>query len=389
VKPSPRRERLAVATAAAAADRAAERARLAALEATGVAVGDLRVLALTGAWPVEWAVIEADPRSGRWLTAPADTQPLAGGSDLETDVAGPLVIRCGAALWVEEEVLAAGPRTGQLPPSVVERARFLHRQTVAGRRAPDAEQAAAERDADHRRWVEDVVTPARAMLLARSAALGGAPPRSFALPTRLLGLAASVLLLVSLSAGWGFWRETGRAERLTVERRDLERRLAAAEREGELAARETAALRARLARLQAAGDATPAATPEPATRPLLNVPFVWLAPQETVRGEPAAVRLPAGGELFVLIVPLDDPTRPGPYRLTVREQASRRTVWSSDGLMRSGVAELSVALPPGLFAPGDYVVDLATAGSGTRHLADFPLRIVAGTTQRKSSKPAQ
>jgi hypothetical protein len=388
MSPAQRHERLLAATAAAAAQREGERAQLAALEGTAVTVGDLRVLAATAAWPVEWAVLAADPRSGRWLTAPVDTHPLAGSNDLEADAGGPLVIRCGAALWVEEEVLAAGPRTGQLLRSVAERARFLHQQAVAGRLVPDAAQVAAERDSDYRRWVEEVVTPARAVLLARSTALG-APRTSSALPVRLLGLAASVLLLVSLAAGWGLSREASRAELLTAERAELQRRLAVANREGERAARQAATLGAELARLQSEREGTPPATSTPALQPLLNVPFVWLAPDEAVRGEPAAVHLAAGSELFLLIVPLDDPTRPGPYRLTLRERASRRTVWSSDELVRSGPAELSVALPRRLLAAGDYVVELAIAGSGTRHLADFPLRIAAGPPQRKSSKPAQ
>jgi hypothetical protein len=369
-----RLEQLGAATAAAAARLEAERAQLAALEGAGVMVGDLRVLAATAAWPVEWAVLAA-ARSGRWLAAPADTQPLAGSGDLDTEAGGPLVIRCGAAVWVDERALLAGKRSGRLPAAVVERARFLHRQAAAGGLEPTEAQAAVELDPEHRQWLDDVVAPARAALLASSAALGGGGRGILALPPRVLGLAASVLLLISLAAGGGLWREGRRAERLAGESEALRQRLSLARGEGERMAREAAGLRVQLTRLQAARAAAPTATPPPAAQPLLNVPFVWLAPDAVVRGEPVALQLPAEGELFLLIVPLDDPTRTGPYRLTVRERASRRVVWSSDGLVRSGAAELTVALPRRLFTPGDYVVALATAGSAGRHLADFPLRL--------------
>jgi hypothetical protein len=206
--------------------------------------------------------------------------------------------------------------------------------------------------------------------------------------SRFLGLAASVLLATSLALAGGFLVQSGRIRRLEADGAATEAALRAevdALSEAQRRAAESHRLEVeRLAREKAAAEAaaerqpaSPEAASEP--RPLVNVPFLWLRPEgDATRGEPQAAELSSTAELVVLILPIDEPGPFERFRLEVLSDDGARRVWQTDELVKTGLAETSVALPRSLLPPGGYSLRLSGLGQGqTRPLATYRLRIAA------------
>jgi hypothetical protein len=340
-------------------------------DAPDVRPGDLFVHPATAAWPVEWLLVRLD--GPRCQVVPADTFTAARGSDVTVtadDPAGPLTLRGEHATWVDAGALRPERRTGRVGPDLVERVRFL----VGARTSP----ASSASDPELDEW--------RAALDAACAALAAAAPPVERRPggrltPRLLGLAASVLLVSTVILG-------GRMARLsrTVDRLERDRAATTAALERAEGARRSAAARADQLRAQlaAADEAHTRDTQPPAPRSLVNVPFLWLTPDEAVRGEMPALTLPPEGELVVLIVPLVEPRRFARYRVELAR--SGEVVWQSSDLVPTGVAELSLALPRSLLPPGRYRLQVSGVGGRTERLATFRFSVA---TAPASSAAAQ
>jgi len=128
--------------------------------------GEIFVLSETAELPVEWALLEARPKA--FLAIPADTQPLAGSRDFALGanvLSGPLVLRCGHAAEIAASRLRPELRTGLLDPHSLAAARSLQAALAAGTAAEDPLGEEVDRDPEYRDWVEEVLDPARAVLV--------------------------------------------------------------------------------------------------------------------------------------------------------------------------------------------------------------------------------
>jgi hypothetical protein len=350
--------------------------------------GDLVLLPETADLPVEWAVLGRDPaRPGLLLIVPADTNPLAGSADVEVAAgapSGPLTLRCAFGLWIDEPRLATARRTGVLAPEDVAAARQVWESRERGEPVGSLLAEEVDAETEYQDWMEDVLVPARAALAAPAIPLRRRPA-FFGNP---FALAASVLLAVSLGlAGGLLWQDqriedlaaerTRVAEELRREREKLSGELQHAEESHrrELAERERRETetrqrdRERIAelerRLESAGRPS---------GPLLNVPFVGLAPRDPVRGEIEKVILPPDVDFLFLLLSM---TPPFPsYRLEVADKDTGRLVWKGEGLKASALNEVSLALPRSIFPPGDYRLRLYGLKDGRAEQAgEYDLRI--------------
>ncbi|HXU32707.1 MAG TPA: hypothetical protein VN851_19225 [Thermoanaerobaculia bacterium] len=132
--------------------------------------GEIFVLSETAELPVEWALLEARPKA--FLAIPADTQPLAGTRDLALGanvLSGPLVLRCGHPTEIAASRLRPELRTGLLDPHSLAAARALQAALASGTAVEDLMGEEVDRDPEYRDWVEEVLDPARAVLVG----LGG------------------------------------------------------------------------------------------------------------------------------------------------------------------------------------------------------------------------
>jgi hypothetical protein len=130
--------------------------------------GEIFVLSETAELPVEWALLEARPKS--FLAIPADTQPLAGSRDFALGanvLSGPLVLRCGHAAEIEASRLRPELRTGLLDPHSLAAARALQAALANGTAAADPVGEEVDRDPEYRDWVEEVLDPARGVLVGQ------------------------------------------------------------------------------------------------------------------------------------------------------------------------------------------------------------------------------
>ncbi len=131
--------------------------------------GEIFVLSETAELPVEWALLEARPKA--FLAIPADTQPLAGSRDFALGanvLSGPLVLRCGHAAEIATSRLRPELRTGLLDPQSLAAARSLQSALAAGTAEEDPLGEEVDRDPEYRDWVEEVLDPARAVLVGLS-----------------------------------------------------------------------------------------------------------------------------------------------------------------------------------------------------------------------------
>ncbi len=362
--------------------------------------GDLFILVETADFPVEWAVL--DRRTGnpeRLLAVPADTNPLAGSADVEVlanEPGGPLSLRCRFGLWLDTARFDPARQTGALAPDAVARALACRGELEAGKSSASPLAWEADADPEYEDWVREVLVPAHAAL-ARPLAEGEPAPQSPVLPFRRrwtafgnpYALAASVLLMVTLGLAGGLVWQRGEiadlaAVRVRTEedlRRERETRAGVLRQAEEAHRREIAERdrqtaktlqedRDRIAdlekRLDSAGHA----------RPLINAPFALLNPKDPTRGEPDAVPLPPGASyLFVILTSTNLRDFPE-YRLEIVNKDTGKPVWSAAGLHRTGLLEVSVALPRDLLPPGDYRLRLYGLRGGKAELAEeYEMRI--------------
>lgn len=340
------------------------------------APGDLFVHPATASWPLEWLLVQLD--GGRARVVPADSFVASAPGDLVVEPdepGGPLVLRADRSAWIDGARLDRDQRSGRVSRAAVERVRFLVE------RAPADSTPSAPLDEELASWQAELDDARAALLAAAPATEQPAPPRRFASP-RFFAIAASVVLVASaVLVGRLAIVATSSMERLERERRsgaatraDLEvarQRLAAQQRELAAASAALAAARAREQEDQRQMPLAP-----------INVPFLWLAADETVRGEAPALTVPAHGDLVVLIVPLLEPSRFARYRAELLRDG--KVAWHSDELVPTGVAELSFALPRSLLPPGEYRLRVAGLGAaGATPVSTFRFR-VAAAAQRQS-----
>jgi hypothetical protein len=386
--------------------------------------GDVFVLRQAGHLPVEWVVLErrpamadgsaADPPAAApsmLLAVPADANPLAGSSDFELPAdspAAPLTLRCGHGVWLAETHFGLARRTGRLGDEALRRARQVQAATIAG--APLAAtpaQLEVDADPEYQEWVETVLVQAR-----RSAA---APPvAAVVLPIargrgetrgrwrfeRPYALVAALLLLLSLGLGIAVAWQARHLRELAADQRRGEQLLRSARQSAEAAERRAEAERQRAAaalgraaaaahggsgvaggdkgggkRGGAIGDKGERAQAPAGDEPIVNLPFVWLAADEALRGQPSAVKIPADARLVALILELGTAPALPRYRLELRRTSGQR-VWSADGLRKTGTMELTVALPRPLLRPGSYSLRLYDPRAADRQpLATYSLAV--------------
>ena len=135
--------------------------------------GEIFVLPETAELPVEWALLEARPKA--FLAIPADTQPLAGSRDFALGphvLSGPLTLRCGHPVEIAAARLRPELRTGLLDPHSLAAVRSLQTALARGTASDDPMGEEVDRDPEYRDWVEEVLDPARAVMVG----LGGDVP---------------------------------------------------------------------------------------------------------------------------------------------------------------------------------------------------------------------
>ncbi|HKV09767.1 MAG TPA: hypothetical protein VJ725_16615 [Thermoanaerobaculia bacterium] len=362
--------------------------------------GDLFHLSRTAAFPIEWALLDRDPKTpGRLLAVPADSNPLLGSADVEVPdsaLSGPLSLRCRFGAWLEPPALADGKRTGLLETEFLEQAR--NHQAALERGENPAPLLAFETDVDpeYEDWVNEVLAPARAALTA-PAAEERAPAPVVPLRPRWTSLgnpyalAASILLLVTLSLAGGLLRQSQRLQDLAAERTRTEEQLrqekeklagelqqAGEKHRQELAERERQAEEARRKDQERIADLEKQLESGGRVRPLINVPFVNLIPRDPVRGEIQPVSLPPEADRLFLLLSIIDPRSFPSYRLELLQKDDGRKIWREEGLTASDLNEISLALPRSLFSPGDYRFRLFGLRDGKpERVAEYDLRIEA------------
>lgn len=351
------------------------------------APGELYVLAETRDFPVEWALLDRKA-SGELLAVPVDTNPLVGEADLEIPKeasSGPLVLRCAYGVWLEPSRFDPAHRTGSLDAVWVARALAVWKGVEKGERATSPLAAETEADPEYQDWLRGVVEPARATVegkaeQARPVQRPARPPR-WTSPRNPYAVAASVLLAVGLALGVRSIQQAERAEELAAERDRLrlreeaiaqelsrtQREIVERDRQAQEAERRVAE---RIADLERRLDK--ASHPEP----MINAPFVYLTPREPVRGPDDGISIPpAASHLFlILYTALREPFTE--YRLEILNWENKRLVWSTGGLKKTGVVEVSVALPRSHLPPGDYRLQLYGVKDGQSKLAgEYDLKI--------------
>ncbi len=159
--------------------------------------GDLFVLPESTEQPVEWLVVDSGPaRRDQLRVVPADSQPLVGTADVavaDDEPGGPLALRCGHGVRIDNALLDAGTRTGRVAGETLERVRDKRRQLDADEQVDaSTEQVETDADPEYVLWIEDVVAPARAALEAarRPRIRAAGRPRIRLVPEAGEGLAA-------------------------------------------------------------------------------------------------------------------------------------------------------------------------------------------------------
>jgi len=366
--------------------------------------GDLFVLPETADFPVEWAVLELrlGDRS-RLLAVPADTNPLAGSADVETlasEPAGPLSLRCRFGLWVDAARFDRARRTAVLDPDAVARAVAKRAEIEAGEINASPLAYEADADPEYEDWVREVLAPAHSLLsqpalgAERSTRAGILAPspvsrRRWTSLGNPYALAAAVLLLVTLGLAGGLVWQTRTIADLAEKRHRSEQELQQERerRSGELRQaeerhRKEIAERDRQARetidqdRQRIGDLETRLQAAGRLRPLVNAPFAYLAPRDPVRGGPDAITLPAGASYLFVILTVADLRSFPEYRLEILSKDSRKPIWATTGLHKTGATEVSVALPRALLPAGDYRLYLrGVKGGKTEQVGEYEMRI--------------
>ncbi len=107
--------------------------------------------------------------------------------------------------------------------------------------------------------------------------------------------------------------------------------------------------------------------------PDVNVPIIDLNPHDAGRGEqnpqPAAIQLPAGTDLFTLILNLGGDDASSSYSLEVNDR-SNRTIWVSHNLRKSPYNNFTVAMHRRSCPPGEYRLKIYGLRNGRRELVE-------------------
>ena len=108
---------------------------------------------------------------------------------------------------------------------------------------------------------------------------------------------------------------------------------------------------------------------------LVDLPFAWLSPLEEPRGEVKTLSVSAVASYLVLILEINDPEPYSRYRLEIREGSTNAEVFASE-LSKTGVTEVSVALPRRLLAAGEYQLRLyGLRGTQAELVEEYAVRI--------------
>lgn len=380
--PSARQRELMAASAA-----AASRTRRGIEEAASrpPAPGDVFVLPETADQPVEWLLLERPDPAGPFVAVPGDSHPFLGSADLDVETtAGRLSLRCRWRVRLDPERLDLRRRVATVEREELERVR----KTMAELPQPPFSGLSLAEEADaspeYRRWLREVVEPARAAAEERGAVLpfpapGPTARRSRSAPYAAVAAAAALLLVTGLGA-WGL-REKRRADRLAAQERTTLQALAAARLEQEAVNRSLGELRrqqqAEAGKLhRRIADLEKAVTAPAAPEPLLNLPVAILLPQETLRGETEAVRLPPGSPYLALVLRFREVPGFATFRVTLTPRGARDAVWSGEGLERTAQGAVHVALPRRLVPPGEHILRLyGLRGGRAETLAEYALQI--------------
>ncbi|MCP3962358.1 MAG: hypothetical protein GY719_31330 [bacterium] len=296
-------------------------------------LGDTFIFKQTADVPIEWAAIEQDPANPRrLLVVPADDRPFIGSRDVElsSEAAGGLTsIRCGLGVWLDEQTLDSELRTGVLDLGMVSQVWQKRRKIESGALAGSLLEQEVDGDPEYQEWMERLAG-AREFLNERAVAEVREvteQPR-WASVNSLLPLAASILLVVSLGLIGTRYQKIA----------TLESGLKGQE-------------------------------------PQLDLPFRHFTGMESVRGSEKPLRVPAAAKRIALILEVTEPEPYPLYRLEILEEDTRREIWVSDHLTRTG-SELSLDLPSVLFPAGSYRLRVyGLGGAEAEFLEEYPLAI--------------
>jgi len=367
------RERLRLETGAAGVVHADVEAEIRCRRGEPLKAGDLCVLRQTADWAVEWAILDrdVDQAAEKLLVVPVDTNSLVGSADVAVpagELRGALTLRCGYGAWRSAEIFASHRRTGFLTPDWVQRARRLWFAVDAGAHSVSLHQGELDRESEYLDWQREVLGPA-CTALEKERIESAAPSDNvidFKKPidpsprwtgaSRTLGLAASILLVVSL----GLWREVGllgEHQRSVAEEHRNAVALLQEEQQSLRAQHRSEIERLREAQELAAsehssqGEEPVSVQTPPPHQPLVNVPFAVLSTART-RSVVEPLELPAEASLALLILQLGTEASYTAYRLEMIRAGTELPLWIGEGLKTRG-AELTVALPKSYLRTGD------------------------------------
>ncbi|MCP4900987.1 MAG: hypothetical protein GY906_28800, partial [bacterium] len=247
-------------------------------------------------------------------------------------------------------------------------------------------------------WIESV--PAKAQALLSSQSLSPPQDKTQMVPLHArsfmksvtgspYGIAASVLLVITVGLGGGLLHQFQRAEDAGQLLHQTRVQLAEARGEVEDAGlipnddvvRQLQELEGRhVAERQELRDQIKVLATQledaGVEKPLLNLPLVWLSPMETVRGDSRRVNLQGTAGSFLLVLEVQDARFFSTYRVDVEDIATGTITWSGEDLIRSGPAEIVLVLPRNLFPTGEYRLVLnGVSDSGEERLDQYSLQV--------------
>lgn len=274
--------------------------------------------------------------------------------------------------YIEENGLVERYHQGLLPPD--EEARFEEHFVTCAPCMEQLELARGFQRGIKAMAVEDTV---RAAVMAQVGLFAWLARRGRRGRLAQGGLALAVLLLAAgLPSLW--IASHGRSERLVAAQRieegkrnaeDLKRRLAETE---QRRSEERRDLEARLAQAQRPVPPSPGLL----DRPLANLPIVLLT---AVRGEgePARIELSKTGDLLALAVDAGADPRFVSYR-AILIRTGGGTVYRQDGLKTNALETLMLTFPKTFFQPGEYRLRIegVRVDDGTVEIGGYPFRVV-------------
>lgn len=170
--------------------------------------GDLLLLSVSQAFPVEWLLLGPDPEhAGHVLAVAADTHPMSGSGDFSLpgeSAMAPLTLRLAESVSIPETLdTASFRRRGRLEPELLARVLEAREGILRGQTVASERQLETDVDPEYEDWIREVVQPARETVQRRESprgTVGESPrgqPRKTVPASWFRGLAA-VFALVSL-----------------------------------------------------------------------------------------------------------------------------------------------------------------------------------------------